>query len=69
MNRATPYEGHDLIVPLVFERLATPPKTVRACFNVARWQDSAHDGRGGWVTAVPDMMTNCYEVPELLDSA
>jgi ABC-type branched-subunit amino acid transport system substrate-binding protein len=69
MNRATPYEGHGLIVPLVFERLATPPKTVRACFNVARWQDSAHDGRGGWVTAVPDMMTNCYEVPELLDSA
>jgi branched-chain amino acid transport system substrate-binding protein len=69
MNRATPYEGHGLIVPLVFERLATPPKTVRACFNVARWQDSTNDGRGGWVTAVPDMMTNCYEVPELLDSA
>lgn len=69
MNRPTPYEAHGMMVPLMFERLTTPPKTVRACFNVARWQDSAQHGRGGWVTAVPDMMTNCYGVPDLLDSA
>jgi branched-chain amino acid transport system substrate-binding protein len=68
MNRPTPHEGHGMMVPLVFERLATPPTTTRACFNVARWQDSAYDGHGGWVTAVPDMMTNCYDVPDLLDS-
>jgi branched-chain amino acid transport system substrate-binding protein len=69
MNRPTPYVGHGMIVPLGFERLATPPKTIRTCFNVARWQDSAQGGHGGWVTAVPDMMTNCYEVPDPLDSA
>jgi branched-chain amino acid transport system substrate-binding protein len=69
MNRPTPYDGHGLFVPAVFQRLSTPPTTTRACFNVARWQDNALGGRGGWVTAVPDLMANCYNVPELLDSA
>jgi branched-chain amino acid transport system substrate-binding protein len=69
MNRQTPYVGDGLMVPVVFQRLETPPKTVHACFNVARWQDSAFGGHGGWVTAVPDMMTNCYDVPDLLDSS
>lgn len=68
MNRPIPYDGHGLLVPTQFRRLATPPKSLRACFNVARWQDSAQGGRGGWVTQVPDMMTNCYHVPWLLDS-
>lgn len=69
MNRQTPYTGHGIVVPVVFQRLETPPAMLHQCFNVARWQDSAYGGRGGWVTAVPDMMTNCYDVPELLDSA
>jgi branched-chain amino acid transport system substrate-binding protein len=69
MNRATPYEGDGVMVPVVFQRLATPPQTVHACFNVARWQDSVFGGRGGWITAVPDMMKNCYDVPDLLDSS
>ena len=68
MNSDQPYTGHGMRVPAGFPRLATPPKTGRECVNVARWQDSAFGGRGGWVTQVPDMMTNCYDVPELLDS-
>jgi ABC-type branched-subunit amino acid transport system substrate-binding protein len=68
MNRPTPYDGNGLFVPAVFERLSTPPETTRACFNVARWQDRAFGGRGGWVTAVPNLMTNCYDVPVVLDS-
>ena len=69
LNRREPYDGHGMRVPVGFPRLATPPSTTRACFNVARWQDSAFGGKGGWVTEVPDMMTNCYQVPELLDSS
>ena len=57
------------MIPVTFDRLATPPSSTRGCFNVARWQDSAQGGRGGWVTQVPDMTTNCFEVPELLDDA
>ena len=63
-----PYDGHGMRIPVGFPRLATAPTTGRECVNVARWQDSAFGGRGGWVTQVPDMMTNCYDVPELLDS-
>ena len=69
MNRPTPDVGHGMQVPVEFPRLAEPPATLHQCFNVARWQDSANAGRGSWVTAVPDMMTNCYDVPDLLDSA
>ncbi|HEY3632431.1 MAG TPA: ABC transporter substrate-binding protein [Jatrophihabitantaceae bacterium] len=68
MNSDKPYTGNGMRVPVGFPRLATPPTKERECVNVARWQDSANGGKGGWVTQVPDMMTNCYEVPELLDS-
>jgi ABC-type branched-subunit amino acid transport system substrate-binding protein len=68
INRSEPYDGHGMRVPVGFPRLATPPTTRRECFNVARWQDDALGGSGGWVTQVPDMMANCYDVPEILDS-
>ena len=42
-----------------------PQKTKRDCIDVARWQDSAHDGKGGWVTQVRDMNTECFTVPVL----
>jgi hypothetical protein len=65
MNRAEPYNAHNLILPASF--IATPPPTglTRACLNAARWQDSAQGGKGGWVTQVPDMDTNCFDVPQL----
>src|SRR5262249_34568731 len=49
MNRPTPYVGHGMQVPVEFRRLAKPPALLHQCFNVARWQDSAHDGHGAWV--------------------
>ena len=66
MNRREPYDGHGIMVPNGFPPDPTPPKIKRECVNGARWQDSANEGRGGWVTQVPDMMTNCFDVPVLL---
>ena len=66
LNRDTLYDGHGLILPTGFTPEPTPPKTRRECVNAARWQDSANGGRGGWVTQVPDMTTNCFDVPVLL---
>lgn len=65
MNRTEPYNAHNLILPASF--VPTPPPTgdTRACLNAARWQDSAQGGKGGWVTQVPDMDTNCFDVPQL----
>jgi hypothetical protein len=37
----------------------------RSCLNVARWQDTARGGAGGWVTQVPDMTRNCFLVPSV----
>lgn len=65
MNRAEPYNAHNLILPASFVRTPPPTGTTRACLNAARWQDSAQGGRGGWVTQVPDMDTNCFDVPQL----
>ena len=64
MNRATSYTGHGLLEPTTFT--VTPPAaTTNDCFNVARWQDSAFGGKGGWVTQVPNMTTNCFVTPNL----
>ncbi|GAA2508623.1 ABC transporter substrate-binding protein [Streptomyces longisporus] len=59
MNRSENYTAGGLLVPVVFERLAEPPKDRRACVSVARWQD----GRG-WVSQ-GDMNSNCFDVPQL----
>jgi branched-chain amino acid transport system substrate-binding protein len=64
MNSGKPYDAHGIIAPAAFE-VKAPTGTTHACFNVARWQDSANAGRGGWVTRVPDMDTNCYDVPQV----
>lgn len=60
-----PYDGGGLLVPRDFTVSPQPPKSDKDCFNVARWQDSANGGKGGWVTQVKDMTTNCYDVPYL----
>jgi branched-chain amino acid transport system substrate-binding protein len=64
MNSGQPYDAHGIITPAAFA-VRAPTGTTHACFNVARWQDSANGGRGGWVTQVPDMATNCYDVPQV----
>jgi branched-chain amino acid transport system substrate-binding protein len=68
MNSATPYTGHGLLTPTSFVP-HRPGPTARACLNVARWQDSAFGGQGGWVTQVPDMDTNCFTTPVIAYSA
>jgi hypothetical protein len=30
-----------------------------------RWQDAANGGAGGWVSQVPDMDRNCFDVPSI----
>ena len=65
MNHPEPYNAHNLILPASFTRTPPPTGTTRACLNAARWQDSAQNGRGGWVTQVPNMDTNCFDVPNL----
>ena len=62
MNRPQPYDAHGLLIPANFV-VAPPTTTERGCLNVARWQDSANGGKGGWVTQVPDMNTNCFTGP------
>ncbi|WP_344665912.1 ABC transporter substrate-binding protein [Catenulispora yoronensis] len=64
MNSGQPYDAHGMITPTVFD-VKAPTGTTHACFNVAQWQDAANGGRGGWVTRVPDMDANCYDVPQV----
>ncbi|MEU4085388.1 ABC transporter substrate-binding protein [Streptomyces aureus] len=59
MNRGGPYTAGGLLIPVVYERLAEPPKTRRTCLSVARWRDGS-----GWVTQ-GDMNTNCFDVPQI----
>ncbi|CAM5672476.1 ABC transporter substrate-binding protein [Streptomyces afghaniensis] len=59
MNRSEGYTAGGLLLPVVFERRAEPPRTVRTCLSVARWQD----GRG-WV-GQGDMNRTCFDVPQL----
>jgi ABC-type branched-subunit amino acid transport system substrate-binding protein len=59
MNRSQGYTAGGLLLPVEFERRAEPPRTVRTCLSVARWQD----GRG-WV-GQGDMNRTCFDVPQL----
>jgi branched-chain amino acid transport system substrate-binding protein len=66
------YDGHGLLSPVgtYFPRLPNPPKTARTCVGVARWEDSAIAGQGGWVTQPvvgnrPDRGFSCFVVPLL----
>ena len=58
------YTGHGLLTPRAFT-VFKPGAELRSCLNVARWQDSANGGKGGWVSQVQDMDTNCFTVPQL----
>ena len=65
MNRPDLYDGHGLLTGRNFVVSTDPGGLSHNCLNVARWQDSALDGRGGWVTQVPDMNKNCPETPTI----
>ena len=54
------YAAHGLLTPRRFLERTTPQEPMHNCINVVRWEDSAH----GWVTQVPDMNTNCFDVHE-----
>jgi branched-chain amino acid transport system substrate-binding protein len=64
LKTTTNYIDHGLLTPRDFV-VAKPGKTQHNCLNVARWQDSAKGRKGGWVSQVDDMNTNCFIVPEL----
>ncbi|MGF1429605.1 ABC transporter substrate-binding protein [Kitasatospora sp. LaBMicrA B282] len=65
MNRTQPYDAHGLLIPTGFTPEPRPSGLTHACLDVARWQQSTPAGRPGWVTQVPDMNTNCFDVPQL----
>ena len=65
LARPTPYDGHGLLIPRTFTVEMPHPSRSVNCFNVARWSDAANHGAGGWVTQVPDMTANCFDVPTL----
>ncbi|MGK5631195.1 ABC transporter substrate-binding protein [Streptomyces sp. URMC 123] len=62
--RAEPYTANGLLLPVTFEKLSEPPRTRHSCLSVARWQDSARGGEGGWVSQ-GEMTENCFTVPQL----
>jgi branched-chain amino acid transport system substrate-binding protein len=61
MNRSTPYTGHGLLTPRHFSEQVKQPARVHDCINVARWVSS----KNTWVTQVPNMDTNCFNVPNI----
>ncbi|WP_145910813.1 ABC transporter substrate-binding protein [Kitasatospora viridis] len=66
MNRPQTYDAHGLLIPTDFTPEPRPSGLTRACLNAARWQDTTPGGGPGtWVTQVPDMDTNCFDVPQL----
>ncbi|MET9294604.1 ABC transporter substrate-binding protein [Streptomyces sp. NPDC003077] len=65
LGRDTPYTARGLLVPTSFTPMERPPATRRTCLSVARWQDAARGGKGGWVTQGGDMDRNCFTVPQL----
>ena len=62
MQRPQPYDAHGLLVPTSFTPKPRPTGPQKACLDVARWQGGT---AGGWVTQVPDMDTDCFQVPAL----
>jgi ABC-type branched-subunit amino acid transport system substrate-binding protein len=65
LARPVLYDGHGLLTARSFKKY--PHRThYKTCINVARWQDSAQGGHGGWVTQVPDMSSNCTDAQEIL---
>ncbi len=66
LARPTPYTGHGLLLPRDFVPGDGSTDVHKSCLNVARWQDDANGGDGGWVTQPEDMFTNCFMVPSIV---
>jgi ABC-type branched-subunit amino acid transport system substrate-binding protein len=63
MNRQVKYsyDGHGLLTPRDFKRNPKPPPIIHNCINVVHWSVSGDT----WVTQVPDMDKNCFDVYNL----
>lgn len=66
LERPEPYDGHGLLVPRDFVPLTHLGGTAHNCLSVARWQDDAYNGTGGWVTTTPNDDFACYDVPDVV---
>jgi ABC-type branched-subunit amino acid transport system substrate-binding protein len=62
LRRPTPYTGHGLLIGRTFTVGSSKLRPHRSCLNVARWQDTAASGSGGWVEQIVDMNKNCFVV-------
>jgi branched-chain amino acid transport system substrate-binding protein len=60
-----PYDGAGLLAPRYFIQRSTPEQPSHNCINVAHWSNSANS----WITQVPDMDRNCFDVIEYPYSA
>jgi branched-chain amino acid transport system substrate-binding protein len=64
MGSGKPYTAGGLLTARSFKKIPVR-KTVYTCINVARWQDSADGGHGGWVSQVADMNKNCFDAKQI----
>jgi branched-chain amino acid transport system substrate-binding protein len=64
LARPVTYDGHGALVSRDFV-VTPPPTTTQNCIFVARWDDAAYDGRGGWLTTTPAKEPVCYLVPHV----
>jgi len=65
MNRSQPYDGHGLFDPRTFVPGQPGATTGHNCLSVARWDDTALDGRGEWVSQTPVGEFVCYDTPNV----
>ena len=66
LERAEPYDGHGLLVPRGFVPKDSVGGSAHNCLSVARWEDDAYGGTGGWVTTTPNNDFICYDVPDVV---
>jgi ABC-type branched-subunit amino acid transport system substrate-binding protein len=64
LRRPQEYDGHGLLTPRDFVARKPVPHEVN-CLNVARWRDGSGGAKGSWVSQVPDMARNCFDVPNV----
>ncbi|HSB86882.1 MAG TPA: ABC transporter substrate-binding protein [Ilumatobacteraceae bacterium] len=66
LERPEPYDGHGLLVARDFVPRPQVGGSAHNCLSVARWQDDAFGGTGGWVTTTPNGDFICYDVPDVV---
>jgi ABC-type branched-subunit amino acid transport system substrate-binding protein len=61
MNRRQSYTGHGLLTPRHFAEQNFQRPTIRNCINMAHWSVA----KNSWITATPNMDSDCFEVHNL----